>query len=768
MRSVAVVLVLLLVSARAPAEDLRPVVDELEIGCQQLISSSGVPLEEVVERIAGRLRMAVRDASLAGAGERRYLADLAASALWDLKVILGELPGPSRLSGDPDAADVYRLLADLFLATDRVAPAMEAYRRADELRPARRGRCGIRYQGRVYTFEMVRRKDSVQTTPYLLIRDPATGSVLERFLLPAVGVAFAIGETDLHVIYRHWDERGLGSSRVKEGRLDRGVWVPEDLFARTRSRLGALNLAANFISEAHPFYRELPNPEFTPREELIEDLPGSLDELEAALRRAIVGDPTQPWHLLLLGQCLWAGGRRGEATAVWEDLFAGGFPATPYYEYWKMAWYFELYRHPGWADAALREAVSRRRNVPLPVDRSDLIERLVNVSTRRMTFGPAGWPELDVERAYLWWLRLRQISGLSAGDDFRAVLWANYFKGIGDTERASAELAYRDQVQRSGAVSPAAYCDYASWFFLASLAGLGVVVGDFFLRLTKTVAQKRRKDRQVPHRGRRRRVLKVLWRRSCAVSIPLAVLALSLAALTLALAYLRQREQEPLVLSDVPEPEVSTMPPIVSGREPRRSPAADAFDVSFRKWIASEPWRPRRALSQVPEAYWKFVKRHVLEPIAREKLLLAALLPSVLLALTLRPWRGWARRLVSILIPGAVFLWRGQLVWAYLTIWSFLVAAGPLQWLVRLTLANGSGFVDHRVSPGWFSFHYSLIPADDFALPRADFDRLLAENLLSLLWTYPHARLFYSLVALFLLASLCLHIRGLRTYGTWR
>ncbi len=846
--------------------------------CGELAGSDAVLLEQVVRRVEERLVAATRDASLADAGQQRYLESVATATAEDLIGIISALHALSHLPGElePSSAELYGLVGDLFLITDRPRRAMEAYRRADvaapdEAAPGKAARCAAIYDGKIYTFEIVHsigpRSRSRMLTPYVLSRDPRTGQVQERFLLPSVPDDFSIGQDDLHIsYYRRPFRKEPRSIHLARQRLDYHVWVPDDLSSRSRLSNGSLSLAHNLNTGDDGE----PSPELAPRRNTMEYLPADLDALEVTLRQAARRDPTQPWHLFILGQCLWTQGRLSEAIAAWEDLLAGEFQAIPYHEYFKMAWYFELYRQPEWADAAFRRALAQRRDIPLPVTSSTPWEREVNVSTRRLLEYDQ-WPELDAERAYLWWLRLRQISGVSIGDDFRAVLWANYFKKIGEAERSAAELAYRDRVRQSWPRPPLiAYLDYAIWFLAAAawllvayivlslrfswrfirwffksgiiralafsaaslLAGgillfslpsystswvfsalllVSLMILNFFnflpLLLPPNLSEARWRQKLAAGLHR------------CGVGlIPILVFGVSLAALSFTIFYFVRLPGTSLDLSDVLErrpldtesadqeqlfgaalashgsgdfqrarqlyeslpatPQVrQNLSALARGRPPLVSelvPYVPRVDHSalFREWMREESWQPWRlpyklnaelheqiaALTRAASAPAKYF----FATNAYAEIALLAGPTALLLALFLRPLRRWLGRALLILIPGAAFLRRGQVVRAYLVFWLFFFSAGPLCWLFLAKTSNPD-FVDAfgpHPSPGLFSSHigrFYSISEDDFALPPPRYRQLLADNFWALLWVYPGAERFYFLVALSLSLALCLH-----------
>lgn len=854
-------LALSLAALPAAAEVPEAVAALVATGCEKLAQSDAALLDDVAARAEERLAVEIWDASLAGAEQQAYLAT---TTVRDLTALLSMIPALSTAEPEPSPAEIYGMAGDLFLATDRPELAIELYRRAARTVPTKEGnatRCSASYAGKIYTLDFYAEhfgyRSGLRHTPYLLTRDPNTGQVLERILLPEIPVALSIGEGALLIFYRSYPRSGareIGTLHLPEGRLGYPLWAPNTLPDRIRLRLSGYSLVHNFIYRSDESGGNLYKPEFSPRGDVTSALPANLEDLEVALRQAVLRDPTQPWHLFFLGQCLWAQGSRREATAAWEGLFADGFRTIPYYEFSNMAWRFDLYQQPEWADAAFREALARRRNLTPPIAHSYSLEWLINAPRIHRRIEPEQWPKLDAERSYLWWLRFREISGVTAGDGFRAILWANYMKSIGDTERAADELAYLEQVRQYTRLPEArslrAYQDYTLWTCLASLAGLLVVALVLFAKLLFF------KARVVPaiftvaslvvfvslfdlpagsplwvfaalllvslttlglwplrsnfFRVGWRKMLRVLLRQAGAALIPLLVFGASLAAYSFATFYVLRIHSRAFFLNDALKPQ--------SGYAEDASQAT-RLKTALAHHAAGDFERARRLYESLPEttlvkqnlsallralpplvsepvlsdprvdatAFWQsledsglkkfFMSSSFLDPVGvilslprktliqlrtvfMEKDYPEIVLLAVALVCLLRPVRRWLGRAALILIPGAIFLRRRQLVRAYTTLWLFLFAAGPLLWLF---LVKTSHTYDPLASPGpasWpMSFNLLTLHRTEFALPPPGFDQLLAENFWSLLWVYPYARLFYFLVALSLLAALYLHGR---------
>src|SRR5262249_51157639 len=141
-------------------------------------------------------------------------------------------------------------------------------------------------------------------TGYLLAWDPASGRVVERYLLPDVPLALTVEQGTLRIALKR-----AGVVRLAGKRLERPVQLPCFGLARLSAIRSGRLLASNFI-EWQPGRERL---SFEVRQYFDPRLPLDLPELEKALRAAALRDPTQPWHPFFLGQVLWAQGRREEA-----------------------------------------------------------------------------------------------------------------------------------------------------------------------------------------------------------------------------------------------------------------------------------------------------------------------------------------------------------------------------------------------------------------------------------------------------------------------
>jgi hypothetical protein len=167
-------------------------------------------------------------------------------------------------------------------------------------------------------------------------------------------------------------------------------------------------------------------------------------EIEAALRRAARGDPTNPWLPFLLGQAVFALGREPEATPLWNALFGDRLPHVFYYEYSLMALEFERLGLPSWADRAFEEALRRRRLIPVAVDATHWRDRLVNAP-----FLTGAADARSTERTYVWLTRARELTGLEMPDeDLVALSWERHFRRAGETAKAEHERSVFERVER--------------------------------------------------------------------------------------------------------------------------------------------------------------------------------------------------------------------------------------------------------------------------------------------------------------------------------
>jgi hypothetical protein len=236
-------------------------------------------------------------------------------------------------------------------------------------------------------------------------------------------------------------------------------------------------VAANFLDDS-----PVPQVSFAPKTKN-PDAPTSLVALEAALRQAALGDPTQPWHLFFLGEALWARGSEVEAGRVWESLLAPELHNVPYFEFTAMAALFERFRQPDWADRAYAAALDARRRLSQPVGPTTLIELLVNLpflgeARAQAREGLA----TDYNRIHLWLQRGREVGGMAAeGEELVSAVWARYFRGKADSERARVEEDHAQQALANPmnfdlGVAGLDHAFYAHWAVRAAFWGAVLVL----------------------------------------------------------------------------------------------------------------------------------------------------------------------------------------------------------------------------------------------------------------------------------------------------
>ncbi len=396
---------------------------------------------------------------------------------------------------DPGDAQSYAQLGDLHMEAGEFKDAVAAYRAASEAGGAYTARQAIFYDGKLYKKDRFRSKryskGAWQETPYFLALDPQTGKVLERFRLPGLARSFMVKDNAVEIRYAVWSRDNPDDATItfSQGKFDRPIFYGGGLLLRRLGMTSAWTVAANFMANVEG--REHPlDAKFVPSAKAIyDDAPRTFQELEGALRDSIAKDSTQPWYPFLLGEAFWSEGRRDDATKAWEQIFSGRFPSTPYYEFCWMALYFERLGQPGWADKAYHEALARRRQLPQPIEFNALIERLINTPFIAQA-AAASQKGMDPERAYLWLLRVREISGICPeGDDFAARAWAKYFEEHGESVRAQREADYFQVVQRHpwSLAAIHARLDYALYACVAAMLGSLMLV---FMVLAKAVRQR--------------------------------------------------------------------------------------------------------------------------------------------------------------------------------------------------------------------------------------------------------------------------------------
>lgn len=799
------------------------------VGCQQLLDAGGAALEEVVGRTDSRLLQLAWEESLAGPDDRRYLRDVSAAAISDLAQIQGTLPvlGSSwRIEGE-GPVEVYGLAGDLYLLAGRRAQAVESYRKASKGSLGAKTRCGFLYEGKLYVGEVGRKpnEEKRRMTGFLLALDPGSGRVLERYFLPGEPLELSLDGGMLRISYsvRSVDSSPVSRAvRLVRGRLDPPVWASASayLLDRHSSTMSRWGLLENFYRESRAF----PSFDSTERASLSERAPSTLEELEESLRNAALDDPTEPWRAFFLGQCLWAQGRHQQADESWEALFAKGFPAIPYYEIARMAYLFEVYGQPQWADRAFRAALERRRGSPQQIGSSSVLERLINVPFSTRKIGDRRNP--DPDRAHLWWVRTREISGISEGDDLRAALWVEHFRRLGEKDLAAQEIQVLEAVRGYPEVqiTRIAWADYSLWLCIATLGGLLLVVAWLLLGALRAAGPALRQIRRLLQGGTLTSgLVRALFSRVGFLLTALAIAYSGLSLFSLSLAYQGQRFARPLagsdssLLDDWSDPDkvgkmsdderflaavashlagdlktarrlyhsLPQSPRVKANLEAldqRRLPLEttygswqESWDKALSRW-SSEAWHPWReplaGLYWIVGIEWVNGDGTLDLPLLLSELLFSELpkipwLPLFLLGtlLAFRNIRERAARLLFALVPGLSRIGRGSPYRGYAVFCLFLFALGPCLWLLAAWRTGAP-------SPGVYSkamiyvldFDY-LLPPPSGPVPADPAEagrRLLAENFWPLLRAYPGAPLFYFFVTAAGLTALAAHARELR------
>lgn len=740
---------------------------------------SAVPQKEAYEEIRCQTLLDSGPAALTEAAERA----ISAPALSDLRWILSTLPSLKEHTGEIDdlqPAEIYGLIGDLHLLTGRLEQAERVYREALEVAATVKTRCGLPFGGRLYAVETGRRSDSDHRHAlwFLLAVDPGSSRILERHLLPGRPLALSRDGGALAITYQVRSAEGLSFIRrtihLAQGRLDHPVWTPletgTDRLPPFRIREA---LAENFLYDD----RKNPTAAFAARAAASDQAPATLDDLETALRDAALRDPTDPWPLLFLGKTLRAQGRPRAATESWKALFVGDFPAIPYDEFTKMAAFFESWGHYEWADRAYRTALERRREIPKDVTSSHLIDRILHepwTTRRTLRFTPR---ERGPDRAHLWWMRTREISGASECDDLRAALWAGHFRRLGERGLAAQEIRFFEETRGLPKVQEtrSAWLDYSLWLCVATLGGLLLTVPWLLFGSLKA------------HRlGLLSTALAACWLSLSLLSFS-AFSALRWASLLIGSSdsFLLDDWSDRKVIEKMAEEErfaaavashltgdfatarrlyrsLPTSPrtalnlksleqnllPLETGRDGQRVDLAE----TARIWWTRESWRPWRSI------FWWIRSQGYIGYGAESEIPFSdvsetqwTLLLGGLALLCLPSIRRGVIRLCLLLVPGLSQIRHGSVYRGYAVLCLFLFALGPSIWL-------WTAWKDNRPSPGPLSTYcFDNLPEEVILPPPPA--RLPA----GLVRAYPGSALFYSLVTLSGLAAGVAHVRHLES-----
>ena len=545
-----------------PAESVPSALAKLT--CHRLTHIREDDLVQLLERAEERLesyrwdrRLAASTSGRQQAWSRRFLAEVERATSQDLARWFGDLhPLESvRAILEPPAVEMFALLGDLNLIAGRFAAAAESYRLAEELSAAYEPLCGRLHEGRLYGAESFFAVDPEggpgypMLTGYLLAWDLDSGRVLERHLLPALPEAISAEGGALEI-----SVTGAEELRLIEGRLEPPVRVLANLSVRSAAVWSSAVPALNFIGQD---YRDFASP-FAVGRRLDDRLPVTLPELEQALRAAAARDPTQPWYSFWLGQTRWAQGQHEEAESLWREMWHGAPRKIPYYELLWMAAFHEGYGQDEWADRGFSQALEARRRLGVPIFSAHPVERHFNAAA----FWLGAATRRDPDRRYLWWRRLRQLSGQVAGDAFSAALWADFFERRGDRQGYRSALAELEEARAYDVDhrTAVAWLDYALYLAVAVAAMLFAQLAALSYRRIARLKSWRSDPRRLKLRWLRPWRLK--WPGKVARinalrvggGIPVGVVALYLALSLSALAasYVVYLKTEPFELSDLP------------------------------------------------------------------------------------------------------------------------------------------------------------------------------------------------------------------------
>jgi serine/threonine protein kinase len=347
---------------------------------------------------------------------------------------------------DPKDAQSLALLGDLYMKDGKFKEAVTAYKAASESGNTYTTNQAIFYNKKLYSKEVFSskkyRRAGEMETRYLLESAPLTGKITNRYCLPGIVKSFMIQNNSIHITYEGGTRSLPHEDKIifSNGTFDRPVFYGRNYLFRLRSVRSGWALAVNFMEELGKM-KKFPVAKFALNtKKIFNDAPSNLTELENSLQKAIIKDPTQPWHFFFLGQTLWAKGQKQKAKKTWSDMFSQEFPHIPYYEFADMAYFFERLTLLEWADRAHNEAFKRRKQLPQPIEFSLRFERTFNayyiwqaaILSRK---------KKDMNRAYLWLNRARKLMGICPEEYFASLFWKKYFLEQGDNEKANQEIA---------------------------------------------------------------------------------------------------------------------------------------------------------------------------------------------------------------------------------------------------------------------------------------------------------------------------------------
>jgi tetratricopeptide (TPR) repeat protein len=374
------------------------------------------------------------------------------------------------LALDPADRTSEALLGDLYQLSGRFSDAVAAYRKAVGPDGVVSG-AGFVHEGLLHVRELGFSAGrsygwALNPTGYLVGIDPVTGRVRTRHRLPGLLVSVARTGDAFSLSYLpEWTKDQTSSIRFAGGRLDRPVSPGSQLLLR---RLLELSCDARTGDHLTPLGLGVARPPGTPRPP--GPTPKTIVEIEAFLRKASERDPTNPWWPFLLGVALWKQERTDEAGQAWETTFAPeAFPALLYTDFSFMSARLESLGLRDWADRAYASALARRRTLAQPVESAFSIDRLIAAF---FVHAAGDAVMADTERRYVLLERARELTGVDLeADAFAALAWESHFRRKGDAPGAAREAAWFERARRNPleGTGLAASLDYAAYLLMASL-----------------------------------------------------------------------------------------------------------------------------------------------------------------------------------------------------------------------------------------------------------------------------------------------------------
>lgn len=528
------------------------------------------------------------------------------------------------------------------------------------------------------------------------------------------------------------------------------------------------------------------------------DAPRTPSDLEATLRAAREKDPTQPWHLFLLGQVRWEQGARGEAEALWQEMLERPFEGVPYFEYSTLAFFLERFHQPALADRAYAEALRRRREFAQPIGWSTIIETFLNmrVCSRRNA------PWLDEDRAFVWFQRCEELFGPGESDAVVATVWQKYFRERGDAarEQLAAAIVQKTTANPMDPTPTLVRYDYALTVLIALSLAFWAGSAGLLLRAPRAGASRlamlsRRERRTLFAAG----LLPLLlspgvaslssrFMRHASLPIPTGDALGSAFVVSTLDRRLRELDTPPLrfaaavahhLAGDVDRARELYVSLGEDNRARRNLEALDRGSLAPPEpltagdfadaWLAVSPrerlWWLTHSDAFMRETEWMFT---VFAPITLANAMLLAGLLGAFWRIRRkeasaaspelgsdRSLRSRQRRLLTSLTPGVPDLKLGRPARGYLVLGGFMLA---------LTALVGQLTPGDRPAPGPLTAALSAnISAQLLPVPPSESPADIPVALRwAVFWAYPHARPFWSLVGLALLASLGLQITAWR------